>query len=142
MELVSDIEAFTLTAGAFIEYYNASLLKRNGIEDTPEVREAILNIHKKRHHIFADMRALKSTDINELRALADKLVGVEYELQIEWGFTPDSNMHSYWYQVPHCECPYSDNRDAWGHNVKHIDGKCPIHGGMESNSEKLMKLIA
>ena len=54
--------------------------------------------------------------------------GLEYTLQILWGFTPDRNYHSYWNKLKGCTCSDSDNRDMMGTKDRWYSSDCPFHG--------------
>lgn len=66
--------------------------------------------------------------IKELSLLADSVTVHEFELQRLWGFEQDSNMHSQWFTLPHCDCPIMDNADRLGTKYKVINTKCILHG--------------
>ena len=52
----------------------------------------------------------------------------EYVLQTLWNFEPNSNWHSYWYNINGCTCAKLDNRELMGHNLNYINGDCIFHG--------------
>lgn len=122
MQIVKNIENFTLSCGAFIEKYNPTALTR---DDTPEVRENILNLHIRRHEIFHEFRLTPVENEEKLAILADRLAECEYDLQEAWGFEQDNRYHSYWYQVPHCTCSIRKNRGVF--NIRLIEPDCPVH---------------
>lgn len=128
LTIEKDIKRFALFAGGFGEYYNYRLLEQNGLEDTPETREEILDLHIKRHEIMQMMRDCAPDDYEALASHRDELTMTEYGLQAAWGFPQNINFHSYWYQVPHCTCPKLDNKDSFGTDYKYIAGNCPVHG--------------
>jgi len=128
MELHKDVESFSLSTGAFIEYYNEKVFTVNRVYDTPLLRDEILQIHIERHMIFARARMLNSTDYEQLATCRDDLQIVEYYLQKLWGFPSSPDHHAYWYTLPHCLCPNMDNADNFGTSRRIFHSGCPYHG--------------
>jgi len=133
MEILSNVKDFTLRCGGFIERYNPSVFAfkhQSGVtvKDTPTARQNILNLHMARHAVFAEMLLLPARKSNQLSDLASKVEEIEFELQAEWGFTLDRNFHSYWCEVPHCQCPLLDNTERMGTPYRVVSENCPIHG--------------
>ena len=52
----------------------------------------------------------------------------EFVLQTLWGFEPNCNYHSYWFNIRNCTCPELDNDDRIGISEKIISGDCIFHG--------------
>ena len=88
----------------------------------------IKNLHRIRVETFKKMEKTKSRP--KLRALANEVEEIEYELQDSWGFPRDKSFHR-WFEVPRCTCPKMDNADNIGvpdYNI--IMGDCPIHSNL------------
>lgn len=127
LKIRKDVNNFALHVGGFSEYYSRTIFIHNKVKDTPERRERILDLHIKRHQIFQNFANCESTDLSLLAVNRDALQQLEFDLQREWGFTPDINHHSYWYRVPHCTCPKMDNQDYLG-SGEIVASDCPVHG--------------
>lgn len=67
--------------------------------------------------------------------------GVEYTLQLLWGFSVDKNFHNYWHSLKGCTCPKLDNRELSGVKWNIYDTECPHHGvnPAESWSDKRLR---
>lgn len=91
----------------------------------------LIDLHTIRVRMFDQMRELdpsKSDQLVTLRAFADLMTSVEYDMQRMWRFDQDSNFHSWWFQLPHCSCPKIDNRERVGTDYIVVDMNCPLHG--------------
>ena len=105
---------------------NMNLLKERKIEK--ENAFEILRLHHKREIIFLEMKY--SDDIEFIKIKYNELKNIEFELQELWGFEQNENYHfligkGY---IPHCECPYLDNKDLIGTDIRIYNENCPIHG--------------
>lgn len=120
--------SFALFLGAFSDYYNPQCFERTDVDDTPENRDIILNLHRDRHYLFQQMRETPATDLQQLAMYRDTLQQLEFNLQAAWGFDQDENFHTYWFRAPHCTCPKMDNSDQFGSEIKYISADCPLHG--------------
>lgn len=123
-----DIERFAIIDSVVNKYCNWFNCKAFNVEDTPERREIILDLHIKRLELFDRARELDSCDYAALAELREELRILELQLQIAWGFTADERHHIYWYQIPHCKCPILDNMERKGISQKIISALCPVHG--------------
>jgi hypothetical protein len=56
------------------------------------------------------------------------LTGLEYTVQVLWGFEPDCKKHSYHNLIKGCTCPNGDNMDLLGTGLRWTDAECPFHG--------------
>lgn len=98
---------------------------------TEENIQTIIDLHNERLHMF---HHLKKVDPNteegraELREAAKTLEELEYGMQEAWGFPRSRDHHTWWYEIPHCRCPRSDNRDMFGIDQRYIRKNCPAHG--------------
>ncbi len=122
-----DLDEFSLSTGRGVELYNVRLLKMNGGEDTPERRQAIIDIHIDRHKLLEEYRATDVTDKARFIELNERMVQIEYRLQDAWGFELNADYHSHWFQVPQCTCPSLDNMDRVGSPIRYISQSCPVH---------------
>ena len=109
--------------GKFKYTLNSALVQRNSV--TSEKVEKIKKLHVKKLEIFEEMEKEESKEM--LKAYANLIETIEYELQTLWGFNKDRTMHE-WYNVPKCRCPKSDNSSRQGTTYKVIIPNCPIHG--------------
>ena len=95
---------------------------------TEEQRATLAYLYFCMVRLMDDARGMNpETDKGRLRAVAQQVEDLEYQLQANWNFEPNENFHSYWYEIPHCQCPKLDNRDRLGYG-QIINGSCPIHG--------------
>jgi hypothetical protein len=84
----------------------------------------IRDLHIKKLRMLEQME--KTSAVNELRAHADAIEAIEYELQDLWGFDRDRRYHE-WYMLPKCTCP-KDNSERRGTDYQIIILTCPLHG--------------
>lgn len=90
--------------------------------------EGIVQAHCLRISIFMDMETtLEEDDIDELRASARLVEGLEFELQGLWGFEQNKNYHSWWFKVPYCRCPKKENADPIYFGRRIVISNCSIH---------------
>lgn len=111
------------------EMLNPKLVEKQ--ELTEENIQAIIDLHNRRLHLFHHLKKLDPETAEgrtELREAAKTLEEIEYDMQTEWNFPQSRSHHSWWYEIPHCRCPYYDNRDAWGTDQRYIRPDCPVHG--------------
>lgn len=112
------------------ENYNLDLLIKNGKKDNLEkLKRVYIELFK----TFEKMENIDNPVI--LYYLNEDITEIEYKLQELWGFTKDSNYHSYWFQCPKCTCPKMDNNDAIGTKYRYYDIDCIVHG------KKTLKLV-
>ena len=109
---------------------NQELIKKQGLD--PERVKRLQELHAYRKQVFADMEL--ETDPAALRAFAVRVESIEFQLQEAWGFVQDAQKHSWWFQVPHCQCPKIDNWERVGTGQRIINGDCPVHGFEEDVS--------
>lgn len=110
---------------------NPIFASRQGITTQKRIDE-LHNVHLKRQAIFVFMEGLdpkNKTDKKLLRKCDQMVTIIDYELQRLWGFNPDKNYHTWWFEEPHCRCPKLDNKDpAYFGRGRIIRKDCPIHG--------------
>ena len=107
---------------------NRRLIESQGLVDC-EVKQ-IEDLHVIRETLFDNVRGLNPNDADELemiRHAAVELRDLEFAMQRAWRFEEIKNRHTWWYQIPHCSCPYMDNMDMVGVNEKWSNGTCPVH---------------
>jgi hypothetical protein len=109
--------------GDVVSVVSDRLIEQRNISD--KSLECIKKLHLKRFQVKEQMS--QTRDRSELRAFADMIKEVEYELQDLWGFERDYSMHD-WFDVPKCTCPKIDNRDRKGTGYQIISLDCPVHG--------------
>lgn len=63
------------------------------------------------------------------KVVVSMIEGIEYTLQLLWGFPMDRNFHKYWYKINGCTCPKLDNMDVYGTEYRYLNKECPFHGG-------------
>lgn len=105
---------------------NLNLLKEKNIDEV--IAFDILKLQQKRDNILLQMHYLKN--INAVKVLYKKIIDNEYKLQELWGFEKDSKYHMLIGKgyIPHCTCPYYDNKDLIGTDKRIYNKDCPIHG--------------
>lgn len=95
-------------------------------EDVAELE----HLHGVREALFVMAESLNpNNSVHELqlRLYADLLESVEYNMQRVWKFPQTSDLHSWWYKLPHCACPKMDNSDPIYSGSRIISGMCRIH---------------
>ncbi len=103
--------------------YNQDLIKRQGL--TEEDIKQLDVTYEKLKNLF--LLAEEQTSSIELAKIAMQVEEVEFELQRIWKFEQNDAMHTYWYRIPHCECPVYDNRDLFGTGNRIYLAGCPVH---------------
>lgn len=109
---------------------------------TQEDIDAVTEEHLVKDKLFERMRKLDPVgQRQELQLCALELEQIEFAMQRAWKFEEDANMHSWWYNAPHCKCPWMDNRDPLMPNkIKQQD--CPLHGWAEGETPPPSELDA
>ncbi len=102
---------------------NSSLVLKQQL-DVSELR-ALKSLHAEKLKYFDLME--QTDDPEKLKAYANEVKFIEFEMQKNWHFPQDESFHD-WYRVPKCTCPKLDNQDRKGSRFKVIDPQCPIHG--------------
>jgi len=124
--------------GEFLFFLNPSLALLNGLEN--EDLDKITALHDELQTLFDEMKEV--SDPRELPAYVDKVEDIEFRMQDAWKFKDgrDATKHSWWYRVPQCECPFTDNQEIWGTARRIISEKCPVHGALlKAKKEDLKK---
>ena len=109
---------------------NPDLIKQQKL--TKKEVKRLQELHAYRERVFADMEL--ETDPAALRGFAERVENIEFMLQEAWRFPQDAQKHSWWFQVPHCQCPKLDNWERVGTGQRIINGDCPVHGFEEETS--------
>jgi len=88
--------------------------------------DKITKLHNELHDLFKEIE--ECTEPKEYPNYIQKVETIEYALQEAWKFDRDATKHSWWYKIPHCQCPDLDNRERWGVAQRVINKECPVHG--------------
>lgn len=99
------------------------LIKANNVSKYAFNRLLTLYLHKK--ILFEAMEFID--DPEKLKVYDKKLTDIDYEIQTQWNFVPDSKYHRYW-ERPKCTCPKMDNEERFGTIYTIKDTNCPLHG--------------
>ena len=102
---------------------NPRLLAKQKAEDN-------LDLIKELHYKMIDLleSAKSVTSWIGRRAIVKKVEKLEYEMQIAWKFTPNSDFHRYWNKIEGCTCSRLDNEDSYGTKYRTINQNCIFHG--------------
>ena len=116
--------------------YNEDLVKKQGL--TQEDLAALDEAYEKLKNLF--QLAEEQTDSKELAKISMQVEDIEFELQRIWKFEQNGAMHTYWYKIPHCECPILDNRELFGTGRRIYNTSCPVHMHLiQHTSESTMR---
>lgn len=99
----------------------------------------IVSLQKERADLFQILWDNDTDNKKFLKIIFNQLTQIEYELQMLWGFEPNSVHHKSW-RWPHCTCPYHDNQDAYPY-MTWRDIKCPFHGDEIEQKTKTKKHV-
>jgi len=106
---------------------NPHLVEKQGLteDDVAELE----HLHTVREKLFAAVEQLDPGFQNDsIQLYAALLESLEFDMQRVWKFPQDRSFHSWWYRMPHCQCPQMDNADPiYAHRI--ISGNCPVHSG-------------
>jgi len=83
------------------------------------------------HGILKQLLSRPDIHFKDAEHCNDVIEGVEYVLQLLWGFPLDRNYHTHWLNVDGCKCPKLDNMDTMGLEIRFINAECPWHGNKE-----------
>ena len=112
-------------------HLNPSLVLKQKL--TQEDIDEIKRLHVIRLELFDYMRKPEvARDRDLLRHCVQGMEDIEFCMQMAWKFDKDRSKHTWWYQVPNCECPMIDNHDLFGIDRRIINQDCPCHGRVES----------
>lgn len=109
--------------GKVLYRLNERLAEKQGITDQELIN--LVELHQQKLHVFDTMNA--TDDPIKLKQLAKLVEDFEFEMQKNWHFEQNVNMHE-WYRVPKCICPKMDNEDRRGTEYRIYNATCPIHG--------------
>jgi hypothetical protein len=107
---------------------NPKMIERQGIGE--DEIQTIIDLHNERLHLFHRLKKVDPETAEgraELREGVKTLEKIEYGMQEAWGFPQSRAHHTWWYEIPHCCCPRSDNRDMFGVDQRFIRRNCPAH---------------
>jgi len=108
---------------------NQQLVEKQKLTD--DDCDELERLHDQRERLFAKMlgcRLDNPYELNSLKLYGELLESLEYNMQRVWKFPQTSSMHTWWYQVPHCQCPILDNMDMQGADARVYNLGCPVHG--------------
>ena len=102
---------------------NLELAKQRNLSENAIT--AIEAIHEGLHKFL-----LRPTMYAKAENCAEIVHGVEYTLQMLWGFPADRKFHRYEFDLEGCLCnAYMDNRERIGYTETRIyNTNCPFHG--------------
>jgi hypothetical protein len=112
-----------------------TILNQNLIDKqelTPDEVAEIEQLHVVREELFdiADDCDLDDpASVATLRTMAALLESLEFDMQRVWKFPQDRSFHSWWFRIPHCQCPKMDNADPIYFGNRIFSGNCPVHSG-------------
>lgn len=104
--------------------HSRKLAKEMGTSE--ENTSKIEDIHELFYLMFSNIETYNS--VYGRKGVAEMVTHLDYTLQELWGFERNINYHTYWYRIPGCKCPESDNMLMLGVDHKVIDKTCPYHG--------------
>jgi hypothetical protein len=118
---------------------NGRLAKQQNLTDD-DVLEIKL-IHLALENYFLGIKNMDPTTWTRSfkRDIIERVEKIEFALQRAWKFKENRDMHSWWYKVPHCSCPYMDNEDMIGISHRYISSGCILHG--DEDNEMLKKRL-
>jgi len=109
---------------------NQFLLRQMDVSSEQETN--IIRLHEERERIFDIMADLDPTDKDcrsLLRIHSGFVAGIEFQLQSNWNFEENADLHSWWYKAPHCICRQAQSYA--GKYGRKFDPACPIHGRLD-----------
>lgn len=100
-----------------------------------EVAE-IIKLHEHRETLFARVKNLNPLkDMTRIRNLSKYLERIEFKMQEWWKFEINKDKHSWWFQIPHCQCSSVVNLSIHINNIsgreflpRQVSAECLIHG--------------
>jgi len=104
----------------------SKILNNRLIQDRELSQETVDKIEAV-HKELEELLATKLEDIENIENYVLDISALEYELQHLWGFSQDSNYHSWWFMDPKCKCPKMDNEDMLGTKYSIYSSDCPLH---------------
>lgn len=67
---------------------------------------------------------------------------IEYAMQEACGFEKNNKKHRWWMEVPGCTCPYEDNMDLFGTDMRIYSEDCPYHGHLHKDNKEVEEAYA
>lgn len=108
--------------------FNVTFAKSRGMDKAQ--MDALETIYQKMAQIVARPRMHFLNPHDAVEAVR----GLEYAMQILWGFSIDSSHHRFWYELDGCQCPKMDNAERMGSFCNIITLSCPYHGDSKANT--------
>lgn len=114
---------------------NQQLVRKQQLNDDDQLE--IKLIHLSLEEYFVAIKGMNPTMWSQSfkRDIIERVEKIEFALQRAWGFYENRDMHSWWFKVPHCSCPYMDNQDLMGVSHRYVSSGCILHG--DSDNEML-----
>lgn len=106
---------------------NMKLAEAKGLDKDTIV--AIETVHNRLTQILN-----RPTYYGEPEEIVKIVEGIEYTLQLLWGFPLDRNFHKWWNRIKDCKCPMMDNDDMFGSEYRIYNSDCPYHGAKNENN--------
>lgn len=116
--------------GKSVTYLNSNLITKQKLNIDDVERIKALHRAKYRVHKLAHMVDVSFNEI--LKQLAKLETDIEFELQRAWKFPLNRDYHRFW-NFPRCQCPFTDNEDAYPTGYYVTNSSCPVHGNDEGN---------
>lgn len=117
---------------------NPYLIEQQGLDEIDVL--TVEALHAERERLFetierdVDMLSIETcVDLGLNVTWVNQLEDIEFALQRAWGFDEKRAKHTWWFMIPHCTCPKSDNLDIStdGLPIRLKTTTCPIHGNIE-----------
>lgn len=86
--------------------------------------QRIKDLHRRRMVVF---HYIHDKPYSTLKRYVKLIEDIEYALQDAWGFERNKSMHTWWYRVPKCSCPKTDNRNLTGTSQRLVNTDCIVH---------------
>jgi hypothetical protein len=108
---------------------NEHLVEKQGLDERRVI--ALEELHKQLEQLLSR----PNIHFKDAQHCNDVIEGIEYALQLLWGFPLDSNYHRYWMEVDGCTCGKMDSLDALGTGRRYYNMSCPWHGSGGEDAE-------
>ena len=107
---------------------NGHLAVRQGVTKTQ--LENLKTLHAELHQKFSELKEKDELTKEEAVEYFNEIRDIEFDMQDNWNFEKNEDMHSNWFKDPNCTCPYLDNVDSLGSELNYYSGDCKIHKHM------------
>lgn len=108
----------------------AVFAKTNGLNPTLALEKkrtiqnliALGRLHKKINILIYETNALPLKELDKIKRKIGKIEAIEFQMQKEWGFELNRDMHTHWKKIKHCKCEKTAA-------VRHMEiaRVCPVH---------------